>query len=66
MTKEYHDEFIHVIADCKTGKEILDQSVEDAILGYVYLAIYCLEKGKFDQLVAKSREMAVEFSKQTD
>ena len=66
MTKEYHDEFIHVIVDCKTGKEILDQSIEDAILGYVYLAIYCLEKGKFGQLVAKSREMAVEFSRQTD
>lgn len=66
MVKEYHDEFLHVIADCKTGNEILDQSVESTILGYVHLTVYCLEKGKFDQLIAKSREMAVEFSEQKD
>lgn len=64
MAREYHDEFLHVIVDCKTGNEILDQSVESTILGYVYLVVYCLEKDKFDQLIAKSGEMAVEFSEQ--
>lgn len=59
MAKEYHDEFLHVITDCKTGNETLDQSIESTILGYVHMAVYCLEKGKFDQLIAKSREMAV-------
>lgn len=64
MTKEYHDESLHVIIDCKTGNKILDQSIESTILGYVYMAVYCLEKDKFDQLIEKSREMAVEFSEQ--
>lgn len=63
MSKEYHDEFLHVIVDCKTGNESVDKGVENAILGYVYLAIYCLENGKFDQLIKKSREMAEEFAR---
>lgn len=66
MVKEYHDESLHVIIDCKTGNETLDKGIEYTILGYVNLAVYCLEKDKFDQLATKSREMAVEFSEQKD
>lgn len=61
MVKEYHDELLHLIVECKTGNENLDRSIENAILGYVNLALYCLETDKFDQLITKTREIAVNF-----
>lgn len=61
MVKEYHGEFLHVIIDCNTGNKNLDKSIESSILGYVYLAIYCLVEGKFSQLIKKTEELAKEF-----
>lgn len=64
MVKEYHGEFLHVIIDCKTGNKNLDKSIEGTILGYIYLIIYCIQEGKFGQLLKKSEEIAKEFDRQ--
>jgi hypothetical protein len=64
MVKEYNDEFLHVIIDSKTGNENLDKSIENAMLGYVYLVAYCLQEDKFGQLIEKIGTIAEEFNKQ--
>lgn len=61
MVKEYHEDSIHIIIDCKTGNKNLDQSIENSILGYVYMVIYCLETGRLHQLIGKTKDMAIEF-----
>ena len=33
MVKEYHNDFLHFVVDCKTGNDEVDKGVESAIKG---------------------------------
>lgn len=64
MVKEYHNEFLHVVVDCKTGNEAIDEGVESSIAGYVYLVLYALGARKMDELTDKMRDITQEFVEQ--
>ena len=63
MVEEFHNDFIHFVIDCKTGDEMSDRRAEIAIKGYVHMVINALETGMMDELLHKSRALAVELSK---
>lgn len=54
MVKEYHNEFMHVIVDCKTGNDRIDEGVEKTIEGCVHMVVYALETGRMNELVEKT------------
>lgn len=66
MVKEYHNDFLHVVIDCKTGNEDMDKAIESSIAGYVYLVVYALEKEKMGALIDKVQDIAKEFQKNID
>ena len=66
MVKEYHNDFLHVVIDCKTGNEDMDKAIESTIAGYVYLVVYALEKEKMGVLIDKVQDIAQEFQKNID
>jgi len=66
MVKEYHNDFLHVVIDCKTGNEDMDKAIESTIAGYVYLVVYALEKEKMGALIDKVQDIAKEFQKNID
>ena len=66
MVKEYHNDFLHVVIDCKTGNEDMDKAIESSIAGYVYLVVYALEKEKMGVLIDKVQDIAKEFQKNID
>lgn len=65
MVEEYHNEFVHVIVDYKTGNDGIDEGVEKTIKGFVHMVLYALETGRMNELVEKTRAMFIEFSEQT-
>lgn len=65
MVKEFHNEILHVVIDCKTGNSEIDKGVENGIAGYVYLVIYALEKGRMNVLLDKTKDIALGFVEQT-
>jgi hypothetical protein len=65
MVKEYHNELLHVVVDCKTGNDGVDKGIENAIVGYVYLVLHALEVGKIDELIDKTKCIALGFAEST-
>lgn len=65
MVKEFHNEFLHVVVDCKTGNDEADKGIENAITGYVYLVLYAVEIGKMLELIDKTRDIALGFAEKT-
>jgi hypothetical protein len=65
VVKEFHNDFMHFVIDCKTGNKIIDERVENAIKGYVHMVVYALEDGRANELFHKSRSLAIELSGKT-
>jgi hypothetical protein len=65
MVKEFHNEFLHVVVDCKTGNNETDKGIENAIIGYAYLVLYALEIGKTFELLDKTKDIALGFAEKT-
>jgi hypothetical protein len=61
MVEEFHNSYLHVVVDCKTGNIETDKGVELVIKAYLFMVIDALEKGRMKQLIDKSRALAVEF-----
>lgn len=66
MAKEYHEEFVHVIADCKTGNKAIDEGVECSIIGYVNLVMYALKTEKMNLLTSKMFAITQEIYKENN
>lgn len=64
MVKECHNQFLHVVIDCKTGDEILDKGIESNIAAYIYLVLYALGDGKIGELTEKMSAISNEFVEQ--
>lgn len=64
MVKEFHNEFLHFVVDCKTGNDGADEGVESAIIGYVYLVLHALEIGKMPELLDRTKDIALAFVEQ--
>lgn len=64
MAKEFHNDFMHFVIDCKTGNDNVDEAIENAIKGYVHIVIKALETGRMNEVFEKSRAIAVELSGQ--
>ena len=64
MVKEYHNQFLHVVIDCKTGNEAMDKGVESSIAGYIHLVLYALGTGKMGILSEKMEGISQEFVEQ--
>lgn len=65
MVEEYHDEFLHVIADCKTGDRRMDKAIEKMIAGYVHLIVYCVRTNQIPKLIDKMQDLAKYFDDQS-
>lgn len=63
MAEEFHNSFLHVVIDCNTGNSSLDKSIEKAILGYVYLVVYCAGNDYMKELLEKVSNVANDFQK---
>ena len=61
MVQEYHDEFLHVVIDCKTGNPELDKAIEKTISGYIYLVIHAVKIGKLGLLIDKIQLICKDF-----
>lgn len=57
MVEEYHDEYLHMMVDCKTGDHNLDKAIEMAVKGYVYLIVYCIQTDKFGEFLDKMEDI---------
>jgi hypothetical protein len=64
MVKEFHNKFLHVVVDCKTGNDGTDKGIENAITGYVHLVLYAVESGKMFELIDKTKDIALRFADQ--
>ena len=63
MVEEFHNAFMHVVIDCKTGNDRVDKGIEIAIKAYVHIVVDAIENGRMYELLHKSRALAVELSK---
>lgn len=63
MVEEYHDKFLHVIADCKIGDPHMDGAIESIIVGYTHLVVYCLRTNQLNILIDKMQDLAKCFDK---
>lgn len=65
MVEEFHNDFMHFVIDCKTGNKRIDKGIENTIKGYVHMVVDALEAGRMNELIHKSRALAIELSEQT-
>lgn len=63
MVEEFHNEYLHVMIDCKTGNHLLDKTIEKTIKGYVHLVAFCYECNKLGILIDKIQKIALDFKK---
>lgn len=63
MVEEYHDQFLHVMVDCKTGDPGTDKAVEHMMIGYANLVMYCVKTNKLSILIDKMEDLAKSFRK---
>lgn len=63
MVEEFHNGFMHVVIDCKTGNNGADKGIEMTIKAYVHMVVNAVETGRMDELIRKSRALTVEISR---
>lgn len=61
MVKEHHEKFLHVIADCKIGDPRMDGAIENMIVGYTHLVIYCIKTNQIPKLIDRMQYLAKYF-----
>ena len=63
MVKEFHNEFLHLVVDCKTGNKEMDKAIESSINGYIHLVVWALENREMGELIDRTQDIAQEFQK---